>query len=87
MTNVIGEATRELDEYKNNVDEERTHLNYNLIEGSETRADIIAKINTRVKDVMGDKIKPQTRKKHETVGNVGRHVTAGVEWIERRRKA
>lgn len=68
MTNVIGEATRELDEYKNNVDEERTHLNYNLIEGSETRADILAKINTRVKDVMGDKIKPQTRKNMKPLG-------------------
>ena len=68
MTNVIGEATRELDEYKNNVDEERTHLNYNLIEGSETRADIIAKINTRVHDVMGDKIKPQTRKNMKPLG-------------------
>lgn len=68
MTNVIGEATRELDEYKNNVDEERTHLNYNLIEGSDTRADILAKINTRVKDVMGDKIKPQTRKNMKPLG-------------------
>ena len=68
MTNVIGEATRELDEYKNNVDKERTHLNYNLIEGSETRADIIAKVNTRVHDVMGDKIKPQTRKNMKPLG-------------------
>lgn len=68
MTNVIGEATRELDEYKNNVDEERTHLNYNLIEGSETRADIIAKVNTRVHDVMGDKIKSQTRKNMKPLG-------------------
>lgn len=68
MTNVIGEATRELDEYKNNVDEERTHLNYHLIEGSETRAKIIEKVNTRVHDVMGDKIKPQTRKNMKPLG-------------------
>lgn len=68
MTNVIGEATRELDEYKNNVVEERRHLNYNLIEGSDTRADILAKINKRVHDVMGDRIKPQTRRNMKPLG-------------------
>ena len=51
--NVVAEATRELPKYKNNVDRSKSYLNYNLIEGSDTRAQIMQKIDDRVLEVMG----------------------------------
>ena len=66
--NVIAEATRELKSYKNDVDRSRSHLNYNLIEGSDTRAQIMQKIDDRVRDVMGTNIRKQTKKNMKPLG-------------------
>lgn len=66
--NVVAEATRQLRKYKNNVDRSKSHLNYNLIEGSDTRAQIMQKIDDRVREVMGNNIRKQVKKNMKPLG-------------------
>lgn len=66
--NVVAEATRELPKYKNKVDRSKSYLNYNLIEGSDTRAQIMQKIDDRVLEVMGKNIRKQVKKNMKPLG-------------------
>lgn len=61
MKSIIEEATREASHYKNNVDPERTPNNYSLIEGAETREQVVQKVRDRVEEVMGSNIRKQVK--------------------------
>lgn len=61
MKSIIEEATREASHYKNNVDPERTPNNYSLIEGAETREQVVQKVRDRVEEVMGRDIRKQVK--------------------------
>lgn len=61
MKSIIEEATREASHYKNNVDPERTPNNYSLIEGAETREQVVQKVRDRVEEVMGSDIRKQVK--------------------------
>lgn len=65
---IVAEVTREAKKYKNNVDLKKSHLNYNLIKGSDTREQIMQKIDDRVREVMGDNIRKQTKKNMKPLG-------------------
>lgn len=65
---IVAEVTREATKYKNNVDLKKSHLNYNLIKGSDTREQIMQKIDDRVREVMGDNIRKQTLRNMKPLG-------------------
>ena len=67
MPAVVKEATRQLSKYKNKVDPERSYLNYTLVGGEDYKS-IAQFVDKRVRDVMGTKIKAQTKANMRPLG-------------------
>lgn len=67
MPAVVKEATRQLSKYKNKVDPTRSHLNYTLVGGEDYKS-IAQSVDKRVRDVMGTKIKAQTKANMRPLG-------------------
>lgn len=67
MPAVVKEATRQLRSYKNKVDPSRSHLNYTLVGGEDYKS-IAQFVDKRVRDVMGPKIKAQTKANMRPLG-------------------
>lgn len=67
MARVVKEATRQLSKYKNKVDPKRSHLNYSLV-GGENYQTVARFVDKKIRDVMGPKIRPQTKSNMRPLG-------------------
>lgn len=67
MAPIVKEATRQLSSYKNKVDLSRSHMNYTLVGGEDYKS-IAQSVDKRIRDVMGSKIKAQTKANMRPLG-------------------
>lgn len=67
MPAIVKEATRQLSSYKNKVDPSRSHLNYTLVGGEDYKS-IAQSVDRRIRDVMGPKIRAQTKANMRPLG-------------------
>lgn len=67
MAPIVKEATRQLSSYKNKVDLSRSHLNYTLVGGEDYKS-IAQSVDKRIRDIMGSKIKAQTKANMRPLG-------------------
>lgn len=67
MAPIVKEATRQLSKYKRRVDPKRTHLNYALVGGEDYKT-VARFVDKKIRDVMGPKIRPQTKSNMRPLG-------------------